>query len=284
VRAMEDATIRTTDGYELPATLFEDNAGLPGNGPLVLISSAAAVPRRFYSHFAQYLADNGARAAMTYDYRGMNGGWTRAEAMNMRMSDWALRDLPAAAAMLQERYADHPLAGLGHSFGGQAFGLSGTSERFLRFMTIAAGSGYLGHTDERDKLHRRLNWFGLPLAAILGYLPGWAGMGEPIPYGAFNQWRKWCNSPDYFMSDASLPQTRRFAEVRTPMVAIGFHDDPWATRPSVEALISWHSRAGIRLRWFGPEEHRGPIGHLGFFRRSNRDMLWPQIADWLVRL
>lgn len=139
-------TIDTPDGYVLPATLFESNAGLPGDGPLILISSATAVPRRFYRRFAQYLADNGARAVMTYDYRGMNGAMTWSQAHNARMSDWAIADFPAAVDALCCRFPEHQLSGLGHSFGGQALGLSGTAERFLRYMTLAAGSGYAGFT------------------------------------------------------------------------------------------------------------------------------------------
>lgn len=281
---MEEASITTEDGTELPATIFQSNAGLPGNGPLVLVSSATAVPRRFYRHFAQYLADNGARAVMIYDYRGMNGGFTRKQALEVRMADWALLDFPAAVAALQSRFPDHALCGIGHSFGGQAFGLSGTSKQFLRYMTLAAGSGYLGNMPDERRLRFFLNRIGYPVSRLLGHLPRWAGLGEPIPFGVFNQWRQWCNSPDYFISDRSLPETSRFVDVLLPMTAIGFEDDPWATRPNVEALVSWYTRADIRIRWFEPEEMNGKeVGHLGFFRPTHKDTLWPQIADWLVR-
>ena len=193
---MEDFQFATEDGYDLPATLFENNAGVRPDGPVVLISSAAAAPRRIYRHFAQYLADNGARAVMTYDYRGMNGGLSHMEMRRVRMADWALKDFPAAVRELGRRFPGQPLSGLGHSFGGQALGLSGVSDRFTRYMTLAAGSGYLGKTREAGKLWLTMNLAGYPVAAILGYLPGWTGMGENIPFGIFNQWRRWCNSPD----------------------------------------------------------------------------------------
>jgi predicted alpha/beta hydrolase len=283
VTAMEEVAIDTPDGHVLPATLFESNAGLPGDGPTILISSATAAPRRFYRHFAQYLADNGARAAMTYEYRGMDGKLSRSEARATRMSDWATIDFPAAARSLKKRYPDHPLVGIGHSFGGQAFGLSGTADMFTRYMTLAAGSGYAGFTEEPRRNLFRLNWIGWPVAAILGHLPKWAGWGEPLPYGAFNQWRKWCNSPHYFMDDRSLPEIRRFADVMIPMMAVGFEDDPLATRVGIEALVSWYSRADIRLRWFTVEEAGGPVGHLGFFRPDHKGILWPHMADWLIR-
>ena len=277
---MQDIIFKTNDGWELPATLY---VSANAKGPLVLISAATGVPRRFYRHFAQYLADDGASAVMTYDYRGMNGGITQRQARSMRMSDWALRDLPAAVEALQRRYPNTALRGIGHSFGGQALGLSGVARRFERYMTIAAGSGYLGHMREHRKLSLMINWLGWPAAALLGALPRWAGLGEPIPYGAFNQWRRWCNDPRYFMSDASLPEIRRFAEVRIPVLAVGFGDDPWAPRKSVEAMVAWYSNAQIRLHWFNQRDLDKPVGHLGFFSSVHRHTLWPQLADWLLQ-
>jgi predicted alpha/beta hydrolase len=241
------------------------------------------VPRRFYRHFARYLADEGARAVLTYDYRGMDKPLGQIAARRMKMAQWATHDLPAAVEFLKARFPGCDLRGVGHSFGGQALGLSGASSSFTRYMTIAAGSGYLGHTREHARLSRAMNQIGRPLALALGYLPKWAGFGEPIPYGAFNQWRKWCNSPDYFMSDRDVPQTALFKRVRIPMMAVGFADDPWATRQSVEALASWYCDAQIRLHWFAEQDLSQPVGHMGFFRSTHRETLWPQLADWLLQ-
>lgn len=279
---MEHVTFATADGRQLPATLFESNSGLPGNGPLVLVSSATAVPRRFYRHFAQYLADNGARAVMTYDYRGTNGELSHRENYRVRMADWALLDFPAAAKHLQALYPDRPLAGLGHSFGGQALGLSGTADRFSHYMTLCAGSGWLGHTREARKLWTQMNVVALPLALVLGKLPRAAGLGEPLPFGAFNQWRRWCNAPGYLMDDRTLAERDRYDDVTIPMVFAGFEDDDWATRQSTEAMMAWYGRADAKLRWFTRTEVGRPVGHFGFFRREHRDGLWPQICDWLI--
>lgn len=279
---MKDITFKTRDGVELHASLFEAPPDRE-TGPVVLISSATAVPRRFYRHFARFLADDGARAVMTYDYRGINGKLSQSELRSIRMSDWATADLPAAAETLCDLFPGAPLAGMGHSFGGQALGLSGAASRFVRYMTIAAGSGYLGFTREHQKLSNAMNRVGWPVAAVLGRLPRWAGFGEPLPYGAFNQWRKWCNSPEYFMSDETVPERSRFRNVAIPMVAVGFEDDNWATRQSVDAMVAWYSHAEIRVRWFGEDELTAPVGHFGFFRTEHRETLWPQLADWLVR-
>lgn len=281
---MEEIAITTEDGFELPATLFESNAGLPGKGSLVLISSAAAVPQKFYRQFAQYMADNGARAVMTYNYRCMDDTMPKNKCSAVKMSDWALKDFPAAVRHLTSRYPEFQLSGLGHSFGGQAFGLSGMAGKFERYMTLAAGSGYLGNMEDPDRLRFKINKIAYPLSALLGYVPAWTGFGAPVPHGVFNQWRKWSNSPDFFMSDRTIPETRRFADVHIPIMSVGFEDDPWATRANVEALVSWYTRADVRLRWFTMEDtHDRPVGHFGFFRTEHKQTLWPQISDWLIR-
>ena len=280
---MEHITVQTRDGAELPATLFESNSGLPGKGPVVLISSATAVPRRFYRHFAQYLADNGARAVMTYDYRGINGDIGHWNGYRLRMTDWATQDLPAAVDKLQALYPDHPMTGLGHSFGGQALGLSGAASRFVRYMTICSGSGYLGHTREPRKLWWLMNFVSLPLAFVFGKMPRFAGLGEPLPFGAFNQWRNWCNQPNYFMDDETIAERDCFEHVKIPIAFAGFEDDDWATRASTEAMMKWYANAQATLRWFTTAEAGRPVGHFGFFRREHETGLWPQIGDWLIR-
>jgi predicted alpha/beta hydrolase len=279
---VEEIALTTEDGAKLAATLFESNAAHHGDGPLVLISSATAVRRTFYRHFAQFVADAGARAVMTYDYRGIDKPLPGSAARAARAADWATKDFPAAVRELLRRHPGARLNGIGHSFGGQALGLSGMAPKFSRYMTICAGSGWLGHTRERDRLHRRMNWVGGPLAAVLGNLPAWSGFGVPLPSGVFQQWRRWCNARDYFMSDPDVPETKRFAEVRIAMMAVGFDDDPWMTRESVADLMAWYSNADIRLRWFSREESGGEVGHFGFFRPEHRETLWPQISDWLV--
>ena len=68
-----EVTFVAADGFALGGTLFEG----AGGGPLVLISSATGVPRGYYAAFASALCNAGARAALTYDYRGLPGCQSR---------------------------------------------------------------------------------------------------------------------------------------------------------------------------------------------------------------
>ena len=267
------------DGFALAGTLFEGD----GDGPLLLISSATAVPRGLYAAFALAAVEAGARAALVYDYRGTDGsaaskGWSK----RIGMKDWALLDFPAAAKALDSTSPGHPMVGVGQSYGGQALGLSGVSDRFERYAMVAAMSGYFGGLDDRGARWRMLG-VGVPVSLALGNTPRWLGIGEPIPGSVFRDWARWCSMPDYFFDDPRVPETARYADVRTPILALGMTDDVWGTQRAIHALMRHYTNAPVELRFVSPEDAGGQqIGHLGFFRSRFAATLWPDLIGWLI--
>lgn len=284
-RENSSASFRTTlafraaDGFPLSGTLFEGS----GDGPLVLVSSATAVPQGLYFGFAAHLVERGVRAVLTYDYRATGkspspAGWRR----RISMKDWALLDFPAAAAALQAVAPGQGMAGVGQSFGGQALGLSGISDRFDRYASVASMSGARRLLDD-PWVWPRMNLVGVPTAVALGRVPSWMGIGEELPGTVFRDWARWCRMDNYFFDDPKLAETARFAQVRLPLLSLGMLDDPWGTPRAVAHLLARYERAEITERWFGPEHVGGrPIGHLGFFRSRFAETLWPTLADWLL--
>src|SRR6476660_4096658 len=209
---IDDITVPAMDGHPLAATLF-----LPRGAKrhAVLINSATAVPRKFYRGFASYLAGRGC-AVLTYDYRGIGGsrqkamaGYNRPKSLvgfKASMSDWAAQDVTAAVSWMRERYRALPFAYIGHSFGGQALGLLPNNTEVSRALFIAAQAGYwkLMATPERYRVYALLNFAGVPLTRMLGYMPGWAGLGMDLPKDVFLQWTGWVMSPRYLFDDAKL--------------------------------------------------------------------------------
>lgn len=275
----KDISFQAADGFPLTGTLFEGD----GSKPLVLISSATAVPRGLYAGFAAAAVKAGARAAFIYDYRGTGssprpGGWTK----RIGMKDWALLDLPAAARALDAVSPDHAMVGVGQSFGGQALGLSGISERFARYGMVATMSGYWRGLDDRFA-GPRMFLIGVPVSLLFRDMPRRLGVGEPVPGTVFRDWARWCRMPDYFFDDPSLPETKRYREVKTQILALGLTDDPWGTKRAVTALMRHYENAPVEERWLSPGDAGGQkIGHLGFFRSRFADTLWPQLIDWLL--
>ncbi len=277
--ASREIEIPTPDGFPLAGTMFEGN----GNGPLVLISGATAVPRQLYAAFAKALVAAGARAALVYDYRGVGGskrppGWRR----RIDYKDWALVDMPAAAAALDAVAPGHAMVGVGQSFGGQALGICGIADRFDRYGMVATMTGYHGLIDDRT-VWARMNLVGVPISMFFQDTPRWLGIGEPIPSSCFRDWARWCRHPEYFFGDPGVPETERFTSVTTPILAIGLTDDSWGNPRSVGKFMSYYVNAPVEQRWVSPDDAGGKaIGHLGFFRSRFAETLWPQFIDWLL--
>jgi predicted alpha/beta hydrolase len=287
---IDDITFPAADGYLLAATLF-----LPRGAKrhAVLINSATAVPRKIYRGFAGYLARRGC-AVLTYDYRGT--GESRQKALvgynqpkslvgfNASMSDWATLDVTAAVRWMRERYHGLPLGYVGHSFGGQALGLIANNTEISRALLIAAQAGYwkLMAAPERYRVYVLLNFVGTPLTRLLGYAPGWSGLGEDLPKAVFSQWMRWVMSPRYLFDDATLAGLKNFPQYKGAMRALCFSDDPWATRPAVELLCSGFTAITPEILTVTPADvETKKIGHLGFFRGEHRDTLWRGAAEWL---
>jgi predicted alpha/beta hydrolase len=272
--------VPTDDGFGLAGTLFAGE----GEGPAVLVSSATAVPQGYYAAFAGALVDAGASAVLTYDYRGV-GRSTRPPDWRRRIAkkDWALKDFPAALAALRRAAPGRPLVGVGQSFGGQALGISGVAGEFDRYGMVATMSGYWRGLDDR-MAGPRMFAVGVPVSFLFADTPRWLGIGEPIPGSAFRDWARWCRMPDYFFDDPAFPETSRYAEVTTPILALGLTDDVWGTRRAVDALMRHYRNAPVETRWLSPADAGGhAIGHLGFFRSRFSQTLWPEFIAWLLR-
>ena len=287
---IDDITFPAADGYALGATLF-----LPRGTKqrAVLINSATAVPRKIYRRFASYLARRGS-AVLTYDYRGVGDSRQRAMlgynkpkslvGFKASMVDWAALDITAAVAWMRERYRNVPLTYVGHSFGGQALGLLPNNTEVKRALLIAAQAGYwkLIASPERYRVYALLNFAGMPLTRMLGYMPGWAGIGEDLPKGVFEQWTRWVMSPRYLYDEPNLKALANFTRYTGALRSICLSDDPWATRPAVELMASGFKSTTPDIITITPKDvDASAIGHLGFFRPEHRDTLWRGAAEWL---
>ena len=286
----DDITVPAADGYKLGATLFLPRGA---KSHAVLINSATAVPRKIYRGFAGYLARRGC-AVLTYDYRGIGDSRQKAvEGYNQprslvgfkaSMSDWAALDVTSAVVWMRERYHQLPLGYVGHSFGGQALGLLSNNTEVARALLIASQAGYwkLMASPERYRVYAMLNFVGLPLTRLFGYMPGWTGLGEDLPKGVFEQWVHWVMSERYLFTDPKLPGLSNFAKYRGALRALCISDDPWATRPAVEMLCSGFSSITPDILTVTPADvGAAKIGHFGFFRTDQRDTLWRGAAEWL---
>ncbi len=273
-----DLTIPARDGYPLAARIFGG-----GRDRAVVISSATAVPQRFYRHFAAALAEAG-YTALTYDYRGIElASTSELRRLDATARDWALSDLPGVVDWVAEVLGPERLFLVGHSFGGQVAGMYDRPERVAGMVTMSAQSGHWRLQGGEQKLvvwlHAHLTLRLLP--RILGYMPMRAmGAGENLPAGVALEWARWCRRRDYLLGDTSLPLDR-YARFTAPVLAYSIDDDAWGTARSVDAMMGAYPN--LERRHLVPSAvGLEAIGHLGFFRPTCH-RLWAEAMGWLAR-
>jgi predicted alpha/beta hydrolase len=250
------------------------------------VSAGTGFPQTFYFKLAAYCAERG-YDALVYDYRGM--GWSSAKdlaAESVKMSDWGLFDMRTALAAAAERAGSLPVFTLGHSIGGQFVGLLHNHGLARAHVQIATSVGYWRWENAPFKYLAWWFWrvHGPLMLALKGYIPsggGWSGL--PLPRGVYEEWRRWCLRPDHFGPDLRTYLSGNvFADIRTPLLTVGFTDDPIATRRTVDAINAFFPNARRESRWYSPADAgSGRIGHDGFFAARNRETLWKPVVDWI---
>lgn len=199
---MRTVKIKTSDDLELNASLFEANSLL---NKVVLISPATGVKKHIYQNFAEYLNQQGFDV-LTGDWRGIaNNLIGRIKDNQSIMEDWAKKDLSAMISWISINFPQHKIFAVGHSFGGQGFGMAENINKIESLVTIATQSGYWGHWPAKQRYQFAALWYGIMplLSHTMGFFPAKKlGLGENLPKGVALQWASWGRNTDY-MGDYS---------------------------------------------------------------------------------
>ncbi|WP_315263248.1 alpha/beta fold hydrolase [Pseudomonas fragi] len=277
---IDQLPLLTSDGYRIAATRYSAQGPLKGN---LIMAGATGVQQRFYRRFAQHASAQGFNV-LTVDYRGVGeSGPKTLKGFEMSYLDWGFRDLAAAVEFMDD--GKTPLFWIGHSFGGHALGLLPNHHKITAAYCFGTGAGWAGWMPKLEALKVRLLWSCiLPLiVAHKGYM-AWSvlGMGDDLPLGVYQDWKRWCAHPHYFFDDPSMTAVARlYEEVRTPCIFANAVDDLWAPPVSRDAFIKGYRNAPLLVRDLFPEWPKQPIGHMGYFRASATAM-WDEALNWLV--
>lgn len=250
----------------------------------VLVAPAMGVMQRFYEPFCEWLASRGV-AAFTLDFRGTGASAPpRMRGYQATLGDWAGQDLPALIAAMRLRCADLPFTWLGHSLGGQLFGMVPGADRFEHLLTYASGNGYWRYNSGALRWYVHVLWHVVaPLSiAAAGYFPGRRlGQIGDLPAGVMWQWRRWCTHPDYLATEG--PEVvKRYAEVRVPIRAVLAQDDELLSPEGIRRLYPLYAHAPVHFETLVPAAHGlRRIGHFGLFLKSNGAALWPLVLRWI---
>lgn len=179
-------------GQNLAGTFFPAQQDL-GN-QAVLLCPATGITQRFYFSFASWLSEQGF-SVLVFDYRGIGRSLAESHVRHStaKKQDWGLLDMPAALDFLLALTGQKAALLIGHSVGGQLFGLMHNHARLRGVLAVAASSGYVKNIrqDKRTAAKLMLSCV-IPLSAmLLGYIPAKKlGWGKTCPK------RLACNGPN----------------------------------------------------------------------------------------
>ena len=279
----EKVQFQALDGYLLSGIKYHPTGSPQAK---IIIASATGVPQPFYRRFAEYMAQHGFQV-LSFDYRGI-GDSAPPSLKNFEMSylDWGALDLAGAI----EYSADDSIALfiVGHSYGGQALGLTPNHDKVTAMYCFGTGAGWSGYMPLKEKFKVQVMWNIIfpPMVALNGYLP-WSKlkMGADLPLGVYQQWRKWCKHPTYFFADPELKNLKdQYAQVRTKIFAVSALDDDWALPNSRYAFMQHYVHAELKMINIQAKEYGlKEIGHMGYFRKG-AEGIWDDIIDCFEQL
>ena len=275
--------IAAADGFQVAASEY-----VPNGSPraVVVINAATGVRRRYYDRFAEYLASHGF-AVVTYDYRGVGDSAPRSlRGFEATMRDWGELDQPAVVSHARAWQPQAPLMVVGHSVGGQIFGLLRDSPQVSRALLVAAQHNYYGLWRPQERYILWSLWTLLMPAAsrAFGYFPSRAfGLGESLPKGVALEWARWCRSPGALVEVIGGDARERFTRYPGPLLSLSFTDDnKFAPRRAVDGLLDFYVNARREHRHLSPADVGArEIGHFGFFRERTGGNGWQLAVDWL---
>lgn len=273
---MKNIQVQASDGITLKCILFEAKSV---SHKIVLIAPATGVKQHLYQDFAHFLTENGF-SVMTWDWRGIADNLTgHVKNDPSLMEDWAKKDLNAMIDWAKEYNPNGQIFAVGHSFGGQAFGLAESIGKVQALVTVAAQSGYWWHWPIQRRFQFAALWYGvMPIFSYaLGYFPSKKfSLGENLPKGVALQWAAWCRNPEY-LGDYSGHE-----KMVIPIQCYYFSDDPFAPELAVFALHQHYKHCAIHYEAVSPHDlGMKRIGHFGFFKKESAETLWLEVIDFL---
>lgn len=277
---IETVKIQADDHYSLTGILYSSKNPIKAK---IIVASATGVPQLFYRRFSEYAVQQGFQV-LTFDYRGVAQSAPQSlKGFEMSYLDWGTLDLSAAIDYMSDDVT--PLFVVGHSYGGQALGLTNNHHKVKAMYCFGTGAGWAGYMPFKERFKVQVMWNIIfpPLVALNGYLP-WSkmNMGADLPLGVYQQWRKWCKHPTYFFADPAQHELKnRYAQVKSIIYAVSADDDDWALPQSREAFMRHYTHAELHFLNVSAEEYQlKEIGHMGYFRKG-AEPIWDEMFKCL---
>ncbi|MBX2840797.1 MAG: alpha/beta fold hydrolase [Flammeovirgaceae bacterium] len=279
----KEIQVLAKDGFKLGANSFlsEDSKNL-----VFLISSATGVKQNYYEDFANWLAEKG-YPTFTFDYRGIGKSRpNHLKGLSAKMHEWGKLDLEGMINYVKEQFPNKKLIVIGHSVGGQLFGLTPACQLVDGFIGVGSQMGYwkmwpVSHWP-------KLLFFWKILIPVLNNLYGYfpakkIGLFENLPKGVAREWQKWASNSNYLFK--YLPEEKmNYEKITKPFLSFSFSDDEFAPKKAVDKLVGYYKNANIKQIHITPASLGvKKLGHFAFFRKKYKENLWQMLLGWVEK-
>lgn len=265
----------------LSATLFipKDSIGS------VLIGPATGVKKEFYTSFALFLAENN-YVVLTFDNNGIGESLNKPiNQVSINLQSWGESDMKIMVDYLKSNYPNQKIHLVGHSAGGQLFGLMDNYSEITSVFNYACSSGSIRNMKQPFK--RKANFFltyFIPISNVfLGYTNSpKLGMGEPLPKNVAKQWGEWCNGSSYVKTAfGKTIHQHYYDELKIPIFWVNSTDDDIANDANVKEMAEVFTKCNHQFLTINPSTYQlKEIGHMKFFSRKSNE-LWVLALNWL---
>ncbi len=269
---------------KIAGTLYKPNDITNMKGA-VMIGPATGIKRSFYAAFASYLAAHD-YGVLTYDNRGIGDSRNaKLRDVGVSLQEWGFEDMPAALARLKSEFPGTKYHLVGHSAGGQLFGLMHNWSALTSVFNYACSSGCIKNMSGPFWLQAIFFMrIFIPLSnRVYGFTQTqWVGMGEPLPANVAQQWAHWCLGQGYAKTAFGHSiHEHWYDDVDLPSLWINAIDDDIANDANVDDMIAVMPKLRAEKMTLIPEDHDlQSIGHMKFFSRKSK-ILWDYCLKWL---
>lgn len=278
---IEQVRVKAPDGYNLSVTVFSSKNGAL---PTIVMAPAMGASQDFYHPLAKWMSSKGWRV-VCFDYRGLEKGAKVTREMDHSILTWATYDANSVLDFAHDQALGEQLVWFGHSLGCQLLGAMASRDKVDRVVGVATGTGYWLRGDLSLMPKAALLWFLLVpvLTPIFGYFPGKKiNVVTDLPRNVIWQWRRWCLNRGYVAGAENALIKDDYDKYEIHLDILSFSDDELMSANNSSDLYKLYPKAAGRHTRLTPQEvGLKRIGHFGFFKAKQENILWPLMHNTL---
>jgi predicted alpha/beta hydrolase len=245
-------TLFADDDQTSPVVIF--NHSRPhARTPVFVCLPAMGVAARFYTPFAEALAQATAGVAVLADLRGQGDGASLARrGARFGYREIVEQDIPSLIAAIAAQFSGRPIYLVGHSLGGQLGSLAAVhaAPDLAGLILVASGTAHFRAWPKALRLRAFLTVQAVrTVAALLPWYPGrLLGFGGDQPRRFMADWSHNASTGRYRIAGSRIDYEEALHEIALPVLSVEIRGDPVAPTGATNALLAKLASCAIARR------------------------------------